>query len=146
MKYPILFSMVLAVSLALPAAAETPAARPDKPVKVSAADARGAVFRGPAAVEDKGPDGPATDVPMLRSKDGRFTAGLYRAGASDVPIESYSEDEFMYFLEGGVTLTSADGTVLVVKAGEGAFIPKGWKGRWTTKGYRKYYVTYESPD
>jgi uncharacterized cupin superfamily protein len=50
----------------------------------------------------------------------------------------------MYFIEGGVKLTSADGTVLEVKAGEGAAIPKGWKGHWSTQGYKKYYVTYAS--
>jgi uncharacterized cupin superfamily protein len=48
----------------------------------------------------------------------------------------------MYFLEGGVTLTSADGTVITVKAGDGVTIPKGWKGNWTTAGYRKFYVTF----
>jgi hypothetical protein len=21
-------------------------------------------------------------------------------------------------------------------------MPKGWKGHWSTKGYKKYYVTY----
>jgi len=23
-----------------------------------------------------------------------------------------------------------------------AILPKGWKGHWSTKGYKKYYVTY----
>ncbi len=131
---------------ALAGDAPSTTARPDKPVKVTAADAHGPVFTGPKAQKDTTPAGPAIDVPMLKSKDSKFTAGLYSAGASDAPIESYSEDEFMFFLEGGVTLTSADGTVLQVKAGEGAFIPKGWKGRWTTKGYKKYYVVYDSHD
>ena len=115
-----------------------------KPVKVTAAEAMGPVFTRKTAVHENGPDGPTTDVGLLKSRDGRFEAGVYSAGASDSPIESYEEDEFMYFLEGGVTLTSADGTVLEVKAGEGAAIPKGWKGRWTTQGYKKYYVTYSS--
>jgi hypothetical protein len=48
------------------------------------------------------------------------------------------------FIEGSVKLTSSDGTVLEVRAGEGAAIPKGWKGHWSTQGYKKYYVTYES--
>jgi hypothetical protein len=39
---------------------------------------------------------------------------------------------------------AADGTILEVRAGEGAAIPKGWKGHWSTAGYKKYYVTYES--
>lgn len=116
-----------------------------KPVKVAAADAAGPVFKSKLAVKENSPtDGPTTDFVLMKSQDGRFEAGLYEAGPSDVAIESYEEDEFMYFLEGGVKLTSADGTVLEAKAGEGVAIPKGWKGRWTTLGYRKYYVTYES--
>lgn len=145
MKHITNFTLLCLSLFTLAARADVPAGVP-KPVKVTAAAARGAVFQGKDAVQEKGADGPATDVPKLKSRDGKFVAGLYSAGPSDTPIESYSEDEFMFFLEGGVTLTSADGTVLQVKAGEGAFMPKGWKGRWTTKGYKKYYVTYSSHD
>jgi uncharacterized cupin superfamily protein len=73
-------------------------------------------------------------------------SGLYDAGPSEQDIESYPDDEFMFFIEGSVKLTSADGSVLEVRAGEGAAIPKGWKGHWSTPGYKKYYVTYESGD
>ena len=79
---------------------------------------------------------------LLRSKDRKVEMGLYEAGPSEQDIAAYEEDEFMYFLAGGVTLTSADGTVLEVKTGEGVAMPRGWKGHWSTKGYRKYYVTY----
>lgn len=146
----ILIAAALATLLAVgaSAAADAPKAPPSpavRPVKVTAADAAGPAFRSPAAVhETSATDGPTTDVSLLKSRDHRFEAGLYEAGASDVAVESYEEDEFMFFLEGSVTLTSADGTVLEAKAGEGVAIPKGWKGRWTTKGYRKYYVTYSS--
>jgi uncharacterized cupin superfamily protein len=128
------------------AAADSPkGAAALKPVKVTAADAAGPVFKSRLAVRENSPtDGPTTDFVIMKSADGRFEAGLYEAGPSDVAIDSYEEDEFMYFLEGGVKLTSADGTVLEAKAGEGVAIPKGWKGRWTTLGYRKYYVTYAS--
>ncbi len=115
-----------------------------RPVKVTAVEALGPVFKRKGAVHESGVDGPTTDVSLLKSRDGRFEAGVYAAGPSDTPIEAYEEDEFMFFLEGGVTLTSADGTVLEVRAGEGAAILKGWKGRWTTQGYKKYYVTYSS--
>jgi len=145
MKHITNFTFLCLSVFTLAARADAPAAVP-KPVKVTAADARGPVFKGKDAVQENGADGAAIDVPKLKSHDGKFVAGLYSAGPSDAPIESYSEDEFMFFLEGGVTLTSADGTVLHVKAGEGAFMPKGWKGRWTTKGYKKYYVTYSSHD
>ena len=115
-----------------------------KPVKVTAAAARGPIFSTKTAVKDNGPDGPTTDVTLARSKDGKVESGLYSAGPSEQDIDSYPEDEFMFFIEGSVRLTSADGTVLEVRAGEGAAIPKGWKGHWSTQGYKKYYVTYES--
>jgi len=127
------------------ALADAPAPKPlvtTKPVKISAADAAGPIFQSKSAVKDTGPDGPATDVLLLKSKDGKVEFGLYDAGPSEQDIASYEEDEFMFFLEGGVTLTSADGTVLEAKAGEGVAMPKGWKGHWSTKGYKKYYVTY----
>lgn len=115
-----------------------------KPVKVTAEAARGPIFDGKNVVKDTGPDGPTRDVLLARSKDRKVEAGLYDAGPSEQDIDSYPEDEFMYFIEGGVKLTSSDGTVLEVKAGEGAAIPKGWKGHWSTQGYKKYYVTYAS--
>jgi uncharacterized cupin superfamily protein len=56
--------------------------------------------------------------------------------------EPYGYDEFMYFLEGGVTLVSTDGTVTEIEAGEAVTIPKEWTGTWTTQGYRKIWVFY----
>ena len=48
----------------------------------------------------------------------------------------------MFFLEGSVTLTSSDGTVKVINAGEGVTIPREWTGVWETEGYRKIWVIY----
>lgn len=115
-----------------------------KPVKLTAAEAAGPVFKRKDAVHETGANGPTTDVEMLKSKDGKMSAGAYQAGPSDTPIDAYPVDEFCYFLTGGVKLTSADGSVVDVHAGEAVFIHKGWKGRWTTPGYTKYYVVYES--
>ena len=117
---------------------------PLRPVKVTAAQAAGPVFDRKDAIRENGADGPTTDVTMLQSADHKMTAGLYKAGQSDTQIDSYPEDEFCYFLTGSVKLTSKDGTVLELKAGEAVAIPKGWKGRWTTPGYTKYYVVYDS--
>ena len=115
-----------------------------KPVKVTAAEAAGPVFNRKDAEHENGKDGPTTDVTMLQSADHKMTAGLYKAGPSDTPIDAYPEDEFCYFLSGSVKLTSSDGTVVELKAGEVVAIPKGWKGRWTTPGYTKYYVVYDA--
>lgn len=137
-----LVTMLLCTTAAL---ADPPAAKPlatTKPVKVTSADAAGPVFSSKIAVKESGPDGPANDVLLLRSKDRKVEMGLYDAGPSEQDIDSYEDDEFMFFLAGGVTLTSSDGTVLEARAGEGVAMPKGWKGHWSTKGYKKYYVTY----
>src|SRR5208337_1045268 len=77
-----------------------------KPVKVTAEAARGPIFDGKNVVKDTGPDGPTRDVLLARSKDRKVEAGLYDAGPSEQDIDSYPEDEFMYFIEGGVKLTS----------------------------------------
>jgi uncharacterized cupin superfamily protein len=114
-------------------------------VKVNSAEALGPVFTRPSVVKENGADGPSMDYAMLKSRDGRFEAGVFEAGPSDQQVASYEDDEFMFFLEGGVTLTSADGTVLEAKAGDAVVVPKGWKGRWQTGGYKKYYVTYAGP-
>ena len=135
-----------AVAWTAVAQADAPAPKPmvaDKPVKVTAAEAAGPVFRGRHAVKSQGgPDGPVTEVVLLRSRDEKVEMGLYEAGPSEQDVASYEDDEFVFLVSGSITLTSADGSVLVVGAGEGAAIPKGWKGHWSTKGYRKYYVTY----
>ena len=119
---------------------------PPKPVKVTAAQAAGPIFSRKDAVNSTGVDGPSTDVALMQSADKKFTTGVYKAGPSDLQVDGdgYPEDEFFYLLTGGVTLTSTDGSVLDVRPGESVSLPKGWKGRWTTQGYTKYYVTYNA--
>jgi uncharacterized cupin superfamily protein len=115
-----------------------------KPVKITQAEAAGPIFKRKDAVKENGADGPTTDVSMMQSDDKKWQAGMYKAGPSDQPIEAYPEDEFCYLVTGSVKLTSTDGTVLDIKAGEAFAIHKGWKGRWTTPGYTKYYVVYDT--
>jgi uncharacterized cupin superfamily protein len=55
-------------------------------------------------------------------------------------------NEFLYFISGSVTLTSSDGSVMVVHAGEAVTLPKGWTGLYDTQGYTKLYVTYNPDD
>jgi uncharacterized cupin superfamily protein len=134
-----LVALCIALATSLPVSADAP-----NPVKVSAAQAAGPIFKRKDAVRETGADGPTTDVSLLQSDDKKMQAGIYKAGPSDTAIDSYPDDEFCYLLTGSVTLTSSDGSVVAAKAGEAFAIHKGWKGRWTTRGYTKYYVTYES--
>ena len=79
---------------------------------------------------------------MLQSGDKKMVAGIYQAGPGSFEAAPYPVDEFMYFLEGSVKLTSKDGTVTNVSAGDAITIPKGWQGTWETSGYKKYYTSY----
>lgn len=81
---------------------------------------------------------------MGESVDKRLRSGLYSAAVEKATIASYPNDEFMYFLKGGVTLTSTDGTVVKSKPGDAVYLPKGWSGTWYSEGYTKFYVVYDS--
>jgi len=114
------------------------------PAKISESDAAGEIFSRDNMIETIRDNGHTTlDVTTLLSSDGKFSTGMYKSGKTRSEItEPYGVDEFMYFLEGGVTLTSSDGTVTEISAGEGVTIPKEWTGIWDTDGYRKIWVIY----
>lgn len=114
-----------------------------KPAEISAEDQAGAIFERPDVLESQHGSNTTLDVTSLKSSDGRFASGMYRSGKSRFEVnEPYGVDEFMYFVEGGVTLTSTDGTVQVIEAGEAVTIPKEWTGLWETDGYTKIWVIY----
>jgi uncharacterized cupin superfamily protein len=120
------------------------------PVPMPKDQIAGAIFteRKPVVLKHQGKIGEYSteDVEVFRNEDGKFDAGMYRSGPVRMTIsEPYGVNEFMYFLEGGVTLTSADGHVLKVNAGDAVVIPRNWTGIWDTAGYTKIYVIY-SPD
>ena len=113
------------------------------PAKLSVADLEGGAFAYPTTVVTGEGDTEILDFTSLKSSDGKFASGMYKAGPQTFDItEPYGVDEFMFFLEGSVTLTSADGSVTTVNAGEAVTIPKEWMGRWETTGYRKIWVIY----
>jgi uncharacterized cupin superfamily protein len=114
------------------------------PAKISKADTAGAIFFRSDMVETEHKDGHVTrDVTSLISSDKKFSSGMYKSGKTRSEInEPYGVDEFMFFLTGGVTLTSSDGTVTTINAGEGVTIPKEWTGIWDTEGYTKIWVIY----
>lgn len=116
------------------------------PVVVTQAEIKGPIFEGANRIEH--PDGHVTfDVTSLASSDKKFSSGVYRSGKTRYDISSgYGVDEFMYFTEGGVTLTSEDGTVQTVSAGEAVTVPKEWKGVFETDGYTKFWVIYSADE
>ena len=137
----------LVVILAIFAAAAATIASADKvvyPAKISKAEVAGTVFDREDMTTTTHDDGHVTeDVTSLLSSDNKFASGMYKSGKTRSVIdEPYGVDEFMYFLEGGVTLTSSDGTVMEIKAGDAVTIPKEWTGIWDTDGYTKIWVIY----
>ena len=113
------------------------------PAKLSQKALEGAAFSDPSTTITEAKGEQILDFTSLKSSDGKFASGMYKAGPQIFDItEPYGVDEFMFFLEGSVTLTSADGSVTTINAGEGVTIPKEWIGRWETAGYRKIWVIY----
>ena len=113
------------------------------PVKISKEDAAGAIYNRPEMAEETDNGNTTLDVMTMLSSDGNFGTGMYRSGKVHYDItEPYGVDEFFYILEGSITLTSSDGTVQTMNAGEAVSIPKEWTGIWDTDGYNKVWVIY----
>ncbi|KVG53737.1 cupin domain-containing protein [Burkholderia territorii] len=120
-----------------------------KPVTMSNTDLAGALLaRANASGKSEGNDS-GTDVTTFTSTDTAFQTGIYRSGPSHEEIKGpggLPYNEFLYFLSGSVKLTSADGSVMTVKAGEAVTLPKGWTGHFDTSGYTKLYAVYSPHD
>lgn len=118
------------------------------PAKLSLADIAGGIFQRPDMIQTQHEDGHVTlDVTSLVSSDQKFSSGMYKSGKTRLAVtEPYGVDEFMYFLAGSVTLTSDDGTVQTIEAGEGVTIAKEWTGIWETDGYTKIWVIYAATE
>jgi uncharacterized cupin superfamily protein len=113
------------------------------PAKIGKEDIAGRIFERPTMIEESRDGNTTLDVTTLLSSDEKFASGMYRSGKVRFEVdEPYGVDEFMYFIDGGVTLTSADGTVQEIGAGEAVTIPKEWTGVWDTEGYTKIWVIY----
>ena len=70
-------------------------------------------------------------------------AGVWEATPGEWHVQ-YSEWEFCHIISGVSVLTSDDGTVQRVKAGDSFVIPRGYKGTWTVlETTLKHYVIKE---
>ena len=116
------------------------------PVRMSKEQIAGGIFEDYEPVVSTRNGNTTHDVEVYRTASGLFDAGMYRSGKVRAEIDQpYGVHEYMHFLEGGVTLTSSDGTVTEIRAGDSVVIPADWTGVWDTEGYTKIYVIY-SPD
>ncbi len=134
---------ILSVLLSASFPAVSQAADVVHPVKISKAQIAGDIFKDyePVVADHNG--NTTHDVEVFLSPKREFDAGMYRSGKVRAEIkEPYGVHEYMHFIEGGVTLTSSDGTVTEVKAGDSVIIPADFTGIWDTEGYTKIYVIY----
>ncbi|WP_035801185.1 cupin domain-containing protein [Dasania marina] len=147
LKHAVLIASSMAITSLFTLHASAAEAKLSKPAVMSKQDIAGDIFKRPDMIIEKRDNGTQVlDVVSLLSSDKKFVSGMYKAPAGRFEVtEPYGVDEYMYFLEGGVTLTSSDGTVTEIKAGDAVTLAKEWTGIWDTQGYTKIYVIY-SPD
>ena len=143
----------IAASLLVLATIPASAADSTKPVIITSGDLMAGVFNKPGTVtstekSDLPTQFQAKDYLPFTSSDEKLFAGVYQTtGHHRYDItEPYGVDEYMHFLKGGVTLTSTDGTVIEVKAGDSVMIPREWTGVWESEGYEKIYVIYDTTE
>lgn len=75
-----------------------------------------------------------------------YMAGVWDCTAMTLKFGPYPVHEFMFLLEGSVTIALADGSETTVNAGEAFVIPKGLPCKWIQPGYvRKFFVILEDP-
>ncbi len=112
--------------------------------KISKDELAGKLFERPD-MEKETEDGNTTlDVTNFMSSDEKFGSGMYKSGkVRDVITEPWGVDEFIYILEGSITMTSKDGTVQVINAGEAVTVPKEWTGVLDTEGFTQIWVSYD---
>jgi len=116
------------------------------PVKISQSQLAGEIFKQREPVVQTHDGNTTHDVEVFRTDDEKFDVGVWDSGAARMEINTpYPYNEYMHLLKGSVTLTSADGQVTEVNAGESVILPMGWTGIWDTPGCLKVYVIY-APD
>ena len=83
------------------------------------------------------------DHPYFDRANPKYRMGIWRSQPYTEFYDSYAADEFMYVLDGEVTL-EADGFSETYRKGDAFFVPKGFRGYWRqTKPMLKYYVIIE---
>lgn len=97
--------------------------------------------------EEMNPDDLAAGTPVQNGhtyheiEAAGYLAGVWDCTAFDAHPGPYEVDEFMWLLEGEVTMVMPDGSEVTTRAGEAFVIPKGLKCQWKQPGYvRKYFM------
>ena len=81
-----------------------------------------------------------------QDKASGYMAGVWDCTPMTAKFGPYPVHEFMFLLEGSVTMVLKDGTEVTVNAGEAFVIPKGLPCQWKQPGYvRKFFMIFENP-
>ena len=89
------------------------------------------------------PNGRTAAHTYLRSP-GNERAGVWRAEPATTGPHTPKYSEFMYLLEGSVTLVDGDGRRETFKAGDAVLVPRGTTYTWEQAGpLRKYYAIFD---
>lgn len=76
---------------------------------------------------------------------GQFFSGTWDSEPFTSEIKPFPCNEFVYLLEGSITLIDEDGNEHFVKAGDAFFVPQGTVCGWRTTEYvRKFYAIQQS--
>ena len=97
---------------------------------------------GPAGVGLKA-NGRTANHTYLRSP-GNERAGIWRAEPATTGPHTPKYSEFMYLIEGAVTLVDGDGRRETFKAGDAVLVPRGTTYTWEqAEPLRKYYAIFD---
>lgn len=112
------------------------------------ADSPGAVIRfsptGPAGVGLKGDEKSREHVYYTSAQDDQVQAGVWEAAPYTSGPHKAAYSEFMYLLEGTVTLVDASGREETFRAGDAILVPRGTEFTWKqTEKVRKYWVIFD---
>ena len=115
---------------------------------LAAADAPPSVIRfspgGPAGVGLKGDEKSREHVYYTSAQDDKVQAGVWEAAPYTSGPHTATYSEFMYLLEGSVTLVDKSGREETFRAGDAVLVPRGTEFTWKqTEKVRKYWVIFD---
>ena len=113
------------------------------PAMISKDEFAGKIFDRPDTKKQTNGGNTTLSTTSFTNSDKNFSTGVWRTGKLQFEqTEPWGVDEFLYIIDGSLTVTSSDGTVQVINAGDAITIPKEWTGRWDTEGFTQIWAVY----
>ncbi|MER8748007.1 cupin domain-containing protein [Mesorhizobium sp. M1050] len=80
-----------------------------------------------------------------RVQPGQVYVGIWEATQYTEELKNYPDDEFMYVIEGSVTIIEEDGRKNTFVKGDSFFMPSGFNGIWEQKEtMKKYFMVFSA--